>query len=152
MSFYFVTLVSAFFINGMLYTTNTKIFHHLTIKHWNSIFAVVSSIFQGGVCGLAGKFPSGYVNAVISGQALGDRQHMSIFFFFFSKKLIFKKYIYSRWYICRTRQYNIYRPWSIADSECLHILFGSWRDSRFIVLFVHGPVIDSELILLLYRS
>jgi equilibrative nucleoside transporter 1/2/3 len=85
MSFYFVTLVSAFFINGMLYTTNTKIFHHLTIKHWNSIFAVVSSIFQGGVCGLAGKFPSGYVNAVISGQALGDRQHMSIFFFFFQK-------------------------------------------------------------------
>ncbi|XP_057368673.1 equilibrative nucleoside transporter 1-like [Daphnia carinata] len=47
MSFYFITLVSAFFIN------------------------VVSSIFQGGVCGLAGKFPSGYVNAVISGQALG---------------------------------------------------------------------------------
>nr|CAH0102251.1 unnamed protein product [Daphnia galeata] len=46
-SFYFVTLVSAFFIN------------------------VVSSIFQGGVCGLAGKFPGGYVNAVISGQALG---------------------------------------------------------------------------------
>jgi hypothetical protein len=40
----------------------------------NSIFVVVSSIFQGGVCGLAGKFPGGYVNAVISGQALGDRQ------------------------------------------------------------------------------
>lgn len=34
-------------------------------------FSVVSSIFQGGVCGLAGKFPKGYVNAVISGQALG---------------------------------------------------------------------------------
>lgn len=31
----------------------------------------MSSVFQGGVCGLAGKFPSGYVNAVISGQALG---------------------------------------------------------------------------------
>lgn len=35
------------------------------------MFIVASSIFQGGVCGLAGKFPSGYVNAVISGQALG---------------------------------------------------------------------------------
>jgi len=33
--------------------------------------SVVSSIFQGGVCGLAGKFPSRYISAVISGQALG---------------------------------------------------------------------------------
>lgn len=46
-TFYDVTLSSAFFIN------------------------VVSSIFQGGICGLAGKFPPGYIQAVISGQALG---------------------------------------------------------------------------------
>jgi hypothetical protein len=40
----------------------------------------VSSIFQGGVCGLAGKFPSGYVNAVISGQALGDGKFKNFLF------------------------------------------------------------------------
>ena len=47
MTFYGITLSSAFFIN------------------------VVSSVFQGGICGLAGKFPPGYIQAVISGQALG---------------------------------------------------------------------------------
>lgn len=41
----------------------------------NGLFVVVSSIFQGGVCGLAGKFPIGYVNAVISGQALGGSKY-----------------------------------------------------------------------------
>ena len=33
--------------------------------------SVVGSVFQGGICGLAGKFPSQYISAVISGQALG---------------------------------------------------------------------------------
>ncbi len=43
----------------------------LNFLNFQLITLVVSSIFQGGVCGLAGKFPDGYVNAVISGQALG---------------------------------------------------------------------------------
>ena len=35
------------------------------------LLLVVSAIFQGGVFGLAGKFPAEYINAMISGQALG---------------------------------------------------------------------------------
>ena len=32
---------------------------------------VAGSVFQGGICGLAGKFPGAYMNAFVSGQALG---------------------------------------------------------------------------------
>lgn len=32
---------------------------------------MISSVFQGGVVGLAGKFPVDYIHAVVSGQALG---------------------------------------------------------------------------------
>jgi len=46
-NFFRVTLTTAFLIN------------------------VASAIFQGGVFGLAGKFPAEYINAMISGQALG---------------------------------------------------------------------------------
>jgi len=37
----------------------------------NNALLVVSAIFQGGVFGLAGKFPAEYINAMVSGQALG---------------------------------------------------------------------------------
>lgn len=35
------------------------------------LFLVASAILQGGLFGLVGKFPSRYITAVVSGQALG---------------------------------------------------------------------------------
>ena len=43
----------------------------MNVQNKNVFFLVASAIFQGGVFGLAGKFPAEYINAMISGQALG---------------------------------------------------------------------------------
>lgn len=76
MVFYYTTLASAFLINGLPY-----IIRFVTISMHNFILniiisiSVVSSVFQGGVCGLAGKFPSKYINAVISGKTVISRKN-----------------------------------------------------------------------------
>lgn len=64
-----LTMLTVALMNGILRITRQN--RIPTIYHINKFFTVASAFLAGGLFGISGLFPSEYITAVVSGQALG---------------------------------------------------------------------------------
>lgn len=53
------------------YLTTLIFANHTILHYYNKFFSVASAFLAGGLFGISGLFPSEYITAVVSGQALG---------------------------------------------------------------------------------